>query len=238
MSVENFEDNNVDSGDFVNPNTSQTPDAYPFISKVEENNNSNFGLSMGTKKIIMALLLVLLFSLIGLFLYETITGLFLHQTNPTPVTSICGNGICEVGENSINCPQDCITNITQVNFTGGLKLVSPIVKPSNASAEDVYINDYVNFYVHVEKLGQANVSRVWVILTSPSGKLETVELSDNGVWEGSAQVKEGGSYLVTFNAVDESRTFAEQVNIAFLVRAVIFPITTAFGITGLPPVPY
>ena len=26
--------------------------------------------------------------------------------------TVCGNGICELGENTINCPQDCITNTT------------------------------------------------------------------------------------------------------------------------------
>jgi hypothetical protein len=47
--------------------------------------------------------------------------------------TLCGNDICEIGENSVNCPADCISNVTQTQATetGGMPLPTKIVDVNN-----------------------------------------------------------------------------------------------------------
>jgi len=233
-----YNDGGIYSASGINAEIPQTEEVYSFIRK-KTFSAINLGLPMKYKKMILTSLIVILVSLLGLFLYNSVTAFLIYQPVSMPVNvTICGNDICEIGENVTTCPSDCPEIVVPVSLKGGLQLVAPTAAGPRSDPKEIYIDDTVKLFVHVEKLGDADISKVWVIVKSPGDVLETIELSRNGVWSGSMQIKKAGSYLATFNAVDESNTYAEQVTIVFTVRIVVPAVPTFFGGGGAPPTAY
>ena len=54
----------------------------------------------------------------------------------TETGTICGNAVCETGENNVNCPADCSSNVTttQATETGGMPLPTKIVDLENTES--------------------------------------------------------------------------------------------------------
>ncbi|MFH1229312.1 MAG: hypothetical protein V1678_02710 [Candidatus Aenigmatarchaeota archaeon] len=227
----------------VNSNEPQSNEVHSIIRKTGASSETN-GPSDKKRWIIIVIAFAVLLSC--MMIYGNLTGLFIYQTPAaSDNVTICGNSICEVWENETSCPADCKPVVITENATqtvkGGLRLIGQIVQGASADVEKLYVNDTAYFYVHVEKLGDANVSKAWVILKSPTGKLQTVELSDNGIWEGRTQVTDGaGLYLASFNAVDSSNTYAEQMAVVFMVDLDLPAITTVIfaGGSGMLPSAY
>ena len=77
-------------------------------------------------------------------------------------------------------------------------------------------------------------------MRTPGGNVTTIELISNGVWNGNMKVNETGIYSLTFNAVDESNTFADPVNIDF--KVILLGSSGIFGgfapSVGVPPTAY
>ena len=237
----------IDGGTFdvkISSDLSQTRDVYSFLRKKWF--YSAVGLPVKYKKIIFVSLVLMLAGLSSLFLYESITAFFIYQPSaqsiPTTNLTVCGNGICEIGENSTVCPADCVEIVKAENktvLTGGLRLVNPsIIGPNNS--KEIYIDDTVKLATHVEKLGDANISKVWCIIKSPSEPLETIMLSNNGIWSNTIKTKELGTWIVVFNAIDESDRYAEQVLIIFTVNSNVTSAPSAifFGSFATPPSAY
>ena len=224
----------------INSKTSQSKDVYSFIRKVKFSKALDFNfIPQIYKRKILVVLFISFAALLGISLYSAVAGFLIYQppiSMPPTIGGVCGNGICEIGENSTTCPQDC-PEVVEIPITieGGLQLISPTVKGPRSDPKEIYIGDTVKLFVHVEKLGDANISKVWAIVKSPSGALETVEFSSNGVWSASIEVKEAGIYVVTFNTVDETDTYANPVTIVFNVMLLPIPILLGGGGGGFAP---
>lgn len=66
-------------------------------------------------------------------LYHTNYDYFYQLIVVTQTGTLCGNDICEAGENNVNCPQDCPSpeNYTQATETGGMPIPLKIVDTQN-----------------------------------------------------------------------------------------------------------
>ena len=65
--------------------------------------------------------------------YHSVYNVFSQNIVVTETGTMCGNDICEAGENSVNCPADCpsVPEQQQANETGGMPLPTKIVDTEN-----------------------------------------------------------------------------------------------------------
>jgi len=59
--------------------------------------------------------------------YHTDYNLFSQNILVTETGTVCGNDVCESGENNVNCPSDCPSNVTYIQLEGGNAIPSEIV---------------------------------------------------------------------------------------------------------------
>ena len=72
-------------------------------------------------------------AIFGILIFSSISFAEINDT-----TTQCGNGVCNAGETSASCPQDCRTNTTR-NITDTPELSLRITTASTANGEFIYI---------------------------------------------------------------------------------------------------
>lgn len=142
---------------------------------------------------------------------------------------VCGNGACEPLENQSSCCLDCgcpignICNITTKSCfeetfkVGGIHLSDAKVSGAYEDPEIIYVGNTISLSVMAEKIGEFDISRVWVDIAEPTGKNATVNLtsSTNKNWIGGYIIPTAGDYAAIFNALDQGGYSAEPIRVNF-----------------------
>ena len=162
-------------------------------------------------------------------------------TTTTP-SAVCGNNICETGENYENCPQDCTTALPP--FSVETDLVEVTLHPGESKMYSLTISNNMNEDVTAEI---DVVGRIWefikleknsVVVPAKSSaslkiKVFTLETTPYGVYAGDIVVKIGDTTKiipVTLLVVSEKESLLD-VKVDVLTKEVVQNGTLRFQVT-------
>jgi len=170
-----------------------------------------------------------------------LSGFFGQLIGPPPIfpeEAVCGNAICEFGEDSSNCCSDCgcpagkICNvISNVCYEFpeaeefGIYLSDPKITGFDKFDPSIIIQGSdIKISVNATVERNSKVHRVWVEISVPDGSTKIVDLQGNaegGIWETNWKVPLiTGRYLAQFSAVDDQDNAATPINASFYVAMI------------------
>jgi len=142
-----------------------------------------------------------------------------------PPGVVCGNGVCETGETSTNCPADCpVTPPVAAGLTAALATDTPAAGsvPNNGNT------NFTKFTLTAGSEGDVKISKLYITRTglSSNSAVENIKIveADTGTYRGSVgSLNVDNRALITFTP---SLTIPKGTTKAFYIRAGIVSSTT------------
>jgi hypothetical protein len=136
--------------------------------------------------------------------------------NPSNPTAVCGNGKCEVGENSQNCPKDC--GAPENLFSVRTNLTEPQLNPGEEETYALWVTNNVNYPINVSISTTGSITKF-------------INLEKNSL-QIDANKEEIDKIYVTLPSDAEPGTYTGHITVTSSGKTETLPVTLTVSIKG------
>jgi hypothetical protein len=135
---------------------------------------------------------------------------------PSGIRAVCGNGACEAGENSLNCPEDC--GPPETLFSVRTNLTEPQLNPGTEETYALWITNNVNYPINT------SISVTGSIAKFISFERDSIQID--------AKKEEINKIYVTIPSNADTGTYTGHITVTGDGKTVTLPITLTVSIKG------
>jgi len=137
----------------------------------------------------------------------------------TGPTSVCGNGMCETGENSENCPKDCGTPETL--FSVRTNLTDPQLNPGTQEIFALWVTNNINYPINASFAVTGSIAD-FISFEKPSVGIDSKKEEINKIYVSIPSNADTGTYTGHISVTGDGKTIAIPVSLTVSIKGATF----------------
>jgi len=133
--------------------------------------------------------------------------------------AVCGNGICEAGENSQNCPKDC--GPPETLFSVRTNLTEPQLNPGTEETYAIWITNNVNYPINTSFSVTGSVAE-FISFEKDSIKIDANKQEINNIYVTIPSNADTGTYTGHISVTGDGKTITLPVSLTVSIKGAVY----------------